>query len=436
MTQLIEKPKSPHVVPSSGGERTLAEWQEQKVKLTDTLHTITAELTALETELDMGKVQYGGNGSYDPVRFDLDLTDEEFFLLCENDPLLAEFGGFSKKPEKSQLTEPTGKEPGGVLSFISKRPVLSWLNTKLGVLLPSGVFGLLALLCLFGVVASLPNRQEARVEPTVLPVNLTVPSPTVGIEATVTAQAAQLTAIALRPANTPLPPTMAATTVALPSPTPTIAEISLARDGKLAPSSIQIPAIGWSKNNLVRFMAGGSNPDAVIDEPESGTLYHYGSFPGERPGNVVLIGNYADIAAVTEKAQVNDEISLTDRKGGVYTYVVLRWSDFNPKPLATPNTGVSGVGATATALANRGFTPPDIVTNNKDYALLAVPEGNRSYLTLISLPKREPNPNWQDNGERRAIRALLVSYKPAQPGLQGTPVSVPTNSFTPAPTPR
>jgi hypothetical protein len=441
MTQAIDRQLTEKSV--GGGERIASDWERQKSQITEELASLEQELEQLEYGIDVGRADIGGNGMRDYVPLGPSEEDTEFFKMCENDPVLANFfGGVGRSKPEEEAPKPAEKNSarkGGILGGISGLPVFGWLNTLPGVLITALIFTVLGLVCLLAVFSSTGTRRVT-VAPTPAAVSLSLPTPTLGLEATITAQAVQLTVAANRPTSAPLPTTLPPTLP--PSPTPTF-DITLARDGKLAPSSVQATAIGWSKSSILRFVSGGDNPESLIQFPETGQLYHYGSYPGEQPGNVVLIGTWDDVGAAVERLQVNDEIVLTDRKGGTYVYKVLRWSDFEPRPTPTSDPNLTGAVATATALARYGFEPPDYLTDKYDLSLLSLPSAKRSYLTLVSLPKpkkREGNATPEpDTGERRAIRALFISYKPAQPGVQGTPVitTVPNNGFfTPSPTPR
>jgi hypothetical protein len=385
-----------------------------------------------------------------------------------------------------------GTDKGWLASISEVHPLLEWVKWIAHPLVSGGigvVFLLVALAVILPLLDSSPNQQPLPVTSvagtgagTGVTTTATAQaqlqqaqSQQTAVAATVQSQQQQQATVAARTSQTQTAQaaiasrTVTASATTLPATTarpqgtrtavvtPTVRsgpciEDSGARGGCLPPDTLSIStrSVKWTSGEILRYPLS-SQPlpgyTFVVESPSKGKLYHYGSYPGEQPGNVVLFGVYDDLNPIIERLNVNDEIQVTDRKGGIYTYRVLRWSDFStlaatatiagtvsaasstplpPTPTATiagsGQGGLSASQATATALANYGFDPPDRITDKSDISLLARPEGtSNGVLTLVSLPKdgdtvEKPDPN------RRAIRAMFINYAPARPTPAGTPV--------------
>jgi hypothetical protein len=173
-------------------------------------------------------------------------------------------------------------------------------------------------------------------------------------------------------------------------------------------------------------------------------IYHFGAYPGEKQGNVVLIADYETLGMWLELFQVNDLVQVIDRNGGTYTYKVLPWDlvtgqaeqDGSPTQTANPST-VTGLGQRyqeATAVANIPYQV-EWITTWQDVSLAAKPNNpNLSILTLVALGN-----TGESSGKRYAVRARFASYNPTSNLPPGTPVPLsptPGASTTPGSTPR
>jgi hypothetical protein len=518
-------------------------WQREKQAALAEIERCKAEIAALEKGLDLGRIDLGGTGLSEYVALEASASDEQFFNDFYKNKLVTTLLGSGPGQGQASLGEAGPDEvwrggtadaggvgAGGVsnsasagrkgvlaflttrfglASFLSTRPL--WVGVVGGSLL---VLGLLTLMMLLASSEEAANANEEiyqvtaqaalrRATATANAANTTLVNGSAGsplAQATITVQAATITALLSRPSPTPAlvvatpsPTRLAATsTPAVPTATPTLDLSQAPHGGLLAPSGVNARAVGFANSAVVRYRAydsttTGSVQADGIGAPPKGTLYHYGAYPGERPGNVVLIGDYDTLGQYLELLQINDLVEVSDRNGGVYTYRVLDYervgklaglfgsSSDNPNPTAGATNGNgeagrdSGDGAklSTTAVVGGGNSlglatgdgQVEKITTFDDTGLIAKPtKPGYSMLTLVSLakPLSEEEAKKPENGrrladtqaKRLAVRAEFVSYRPVPNLPPGTPVvnastqaALPTllssgsTTTTPGPTP-
>ena len=262
---------------------------------------------------------------------------------------------------------------------------------------------------------------------------------------------------------TTLPAAAAATQLKPPS--PTIVAIGGGSSGGdlteqhqnfLAPSQLSVPEVGFSAtSNIIRARAD-TNTGSPIAAPPKGVIYQWGSYPGEAPGNVVLVGDYDTLGKpLVELLQQNDLVTVVDRLGNAYVFKVLNYERLTDL-MTGSSAAANGPILAATSLPTSTTTitsAPDLtkvssspvavhtspgisVTNTNPYAalevlyqtryddlsLLAMPANSTlSVLTLVSMARPEDN----NPAERLVVRGVLVAYKPIKQAAPiGTPVGI------------
>jgi hypothetical protein len=393
----------------------------------------------LEHGIDLGRIELGGSG--EPMYIPLSPTaeDEAFFESFKKHPLITRnfAAGVSPKPDPApdnpdapETNTPTVPGKGRVLSFLATKQGFRWLDRQpIVVFILSGVLLLLGLVCLLTLVSG--SSRTAVVVEEVPPVTIAETPLTVGtgLNATVTAQAGQLTLLATRPTATPPP-----ATTTTPAPSPTL-DLSLEpHKGLSPPKGVAVPGVGFSNGEVRRFQNTGDG-QSLIGVPPKGIIYHFGAYPGEEGGNVVMLADYETIGKMLELLQVNDLVQVQDRGGGTYTYRVLPWDLITaqaagtgiPRNFPTPSTALPKQYQQATEVASIPYEV-EKVTTWQDTALVESPKvGGLSVLTLIALGRSGDDP-----GRRYAIRGKFVSYAPTANLPPGTPVVIITPTVTPA----
>lgn len=304
------------------------------------------------------------------------------------------------------------------------------------------------------------------------------------------------------PTTTPLisivPTTAPAPTPAPPQTTPPPAVPVSVNDephqGFIAPSRLAIPAMGISLDRVVKAQStnatssttqaansvagctvGGSGNSTISSSPNNGStnvglvgvpckgvVYHWGAFPGEPGGNVVLVADYETLGKYLIELQQNDQVQVTNRTGSVFTYQLLSHSRLQRKltppgqgqgsqittmsssafltPTPTGDNG-NGVYATATALAARYWDEEQLLqeTTFDDLRMVQFPgltPNSPGIVTLVSLPR--PGDGGAGGGgamaaRRLVVRGILTYANPAKIALPGTPVGVGSNLVTTPP---
>jgi|GEM_PF-1918056 len=444
---LLEQELPPATVAS--GNRALAEFQRRHKEAEARTASRQTEIEDLQHGLDLGRTDLGGNGVPNYVPLTPVSDDARFFQLCQQDPLLtAYFGGGTKPPVAvNEITAgegnpapPATPTPGrGILSGLTRFSWLHWLDSRAGVFGLASVSMVVGLLCLFILVGTLSRPTPATVvetaQATATPASVVLDG---GLSATVTAQSQQMTALAVKP--TPVPATLLPLT---PLPTATQDYSQDPHAGLLPPAKLAAPALSLSNDKIRRFQSSADG-QSLVSVPPKGVIYHFGAYPGERPGNVVLVGDYETIGTWLELFQVNDLVQVIDRNGGSYTYKILPWdlvtaqANQTTAQMVVPTT-MSGLGQSyqaATAVAGIPYQVEKLTTW-QDVSLAAKPTNpTLSILTLVALVN--------NSGNRYAVRARFVSYSPASNLPPGTPVPLsptpgtsvplsPTPGATPAP---
>jgi len=437
---LVEQELPPATVAS--GNRALAEFQRRHKEAEARIASRQTEIEDLQHGLDLGRTDLGGNGVPNYVPLTPVSDDARFFQLCQQDPLLtAYFGGGTKPPVavnevtagegEGNSAPPATPAPGrGLLSGLTRYPWLRWLDSRGGVFGLASVSMVVGLLCLFILVGTLsrptPTTVVETAQATATPASVVLDG---GLSATVTAQSQQMTALAVKPTTAP------ATLLPLtPLPTATQDYSQDPHAGLLPPAKLAAPALSLSNDKIRRFQSNADG-QSLVSVPPKGVIYHFGAYPGERPGNVVLVGDYETLGTWLELFQVNDLVQVIDRNGGSYTYKILPWDLVTAQAEQTTvqtvaPTTMTGLGQSyqaATAVAGIPYQVEKLTTW-QDVSLAAKPTNpTLSILTLVALVN--------NSGNRYAVRARFVSYSPASNLPPGTPVPFsPTPGVTPAPT--
>jgi len=433
-------PAPPATVAS--GNRALAEFQRRHKEAEARIVSRQTEIEDLQQGLDLGRTDLGGNGVPNYVPLTPVSDDTRFFQLSQQDPLLtAYFGGGAKPPVavneitagvgEGNTAHPATPTPGrGILSGLTRFSWLRWLDSRAGVFGLTSVSMVVGLLCLFILVGALsrptPTTVVETAQATATPASVVLDG---GLSAPVTAQSQQMTALAVKPTTAPdtRPPLT-------PLPTATQDYSQDPHAGLLPPAKLAAPALSLSNDKIRRFQSSADG-QSLVSVPPKGVIYHFGAYPGERPGNVVLVGDYETIGTWLELLQVNDLVQVIDRNGGIYTYKILPWDLVTAQAEQTTvqtvaPTTMTGLGQSyqaATAVAGIPYQVEKLTTW-QDVSLAAKPTNpTLSILTLVALVN--------NSGNRYAVRARFVSYSPASNLPPGTPVPLsPTPGATPAPT--
>jgi len=437
---LLEQELPPATVAS--GNRALAEFQRRHKEAEARIVSRQTEIEDLQQGLDLGRTDLGGNGVPNYVPLTPVSDDTRFFQLSQQDPLLtAYFGGGAKPPVavneitagvgEGNTAHPATPTPGrGILSGLTRFSWLRWLDSRAGVFGLTSVSMVVGLLCLFILVGALsrptPTTVVETAQATATPASVVLDG---GLSAPVTAQSQQMTALAVKPTTAPdtRPPLT-------PLPTATQDYSQDPHAGLLPPAKLAAPALSLSNDKIRRFQSSADG-QSLVSVPPKGVIYHFGAYPGERPGNVVLVGDYETIGTWLELLQVNDLVQVIDRNGGIYTYKILPWDLVTAQAEQTTvqtvaPTTMTGLGQSyqaATAVAGIPYQVEKLTTW-QDVSLAAKPTNpTLSILTLVALVN--------NSGNRYAVRARFVSYSPASNLPPGTPVPLsPTPGATPAPT--
>ena len=326
---LLEQELLPNAPPATvaSGNRALAEFQRRHKEAEARIVSRQTEIEDLQQGLDLGRTDLGGNGVPNYVPLTPVSDDTRFFQLSQQDPLLtAYFGGGAKPPVavneitagvgEGNTAHPATPTPGrGILSGLTRFSWLRWLDSRAGVFGLTSVSMVVGLLCLFILVGALsrptPTTVVETAQATATPASVVLDG---GLSATVTAQSQQMTALAVKPTTAPdtRPPLT-------PLPTATQDYSQDPHAGLLPPAKLAAPALSLSNDKIRRFQSSADG-QSLVSVPPKGVIYHFGAYPGERPGNVVLVGDYETLGTWLELFQVNDLVQVIDRNGGSYTY--------------------------------------------------------------------------------------------------------------------
>jgi hypothetical protein len=171
-----------------------------------------------------------------------------------------------------------------------------------------------------------------------------------------------------------------------------------------APSLLSIPALQIQAKPIQRALTVESGPNQLSLIWAKSGIAHYGAYPGEI-GNLILMTTQKELPTIRE-LQLNDEISLTDRKGAKATYRII-------------GLGTNGQSERAIELNADAW----LLDQNNRHAILTLLVTTASRTTTGSETVLTDD---LTSPKRLAYRAVLAEYMP--PGAKNSiPVEVPVN---------
>lgn len=197
----------------------------------------------------------------------------------------------------------------------------------------------------------------------------------------------------------------------------------------LPPNSLAIPALSLT-TPLQRALTEEDGDTLLVEWPRPFEVATTGAYPGEL-GNMLLLGTQSSLGQL-RRLQVGDEIRVYDRKGNLFVYRLVPFSQAGqPERVVDLATESWVFNPTEEAVLTILVTPPQQVMPIAQYYQSGVASGN----STGSVQERQPLDD-RATTKRLAYRAILSIYAPVPPTPFGTAVAVPAKAWQgPTPTP-